>query len=793
MTATPDVLHTPAPSLDDAAASALLTDAWAMSPTRLRRLGSERDANLLVDDTFVLKVSNPAEAPGVVDMEVAALEHISRVARGLPVPVTTPTTSGQAVTTVTDSAGRRCLARLITVLPGSDLEGAPISADIAGQIGAITARIQVALQGFFHPAAGRLIGWDVRRLPALEPPGDRLATLVDRVRPALAATSALPSWVQHADVTLSNVLAVGGTVTGVIDFGDMHHTAAVCDLAVTLASVLRNTSTEQPAGTWELAAAVLDGYQRHRLLEPDEVAVLGELMLARLGVTEAISAGRAGEHADNSTYISRYDEANRRLLDELSAISVTELARLIGRLAGTSRAPAATAQPRTTSTAAVTNSPDGPRNGAVTPAPGSLLGRRHQAMAGSLSPLFYRRPLHIVRGEGPWLFTADGTRLLDAYNNVAVVGHSHPVVTQAVSRQLAALNTHSRYLHGGVVELAERILATMPDELDTCLFTTSGTEANELAWRLATAYTGGTGALVAEHAYHGSTRWMADLSPNEWPPGHRPAHVATFEAPHGLGADDEASTTLAERRVTQAAERLRTGGDRPALLLADSLFTSEGILDAPAGYLRGLRSGAHAAGALYLADEVQAGYGRTGPAWWRFALAGVVPDMVSLGKPMGAGYPIGALVTRRDIADALSRDYEYFSTFAASPVAAAAGLAVLDVLQDQDVPTRAAAVGERLRHGLRDLAGRHPELGEVRGIGLVAGIDLHAPSGTTNEREWARDVLNALVDEGVMAGLTGPSGTVLKVRPPLIWTDEHADLFVDALDRVLGSLAAPGD
>jgi 4-aminobutyrate aminotransferase-like enzyme len=193
---------------------------------------------------------------------------------------------------------------------------------------------------------------------------------------------------------------------------------------------------------------------------------------------------------------------------------------------------------------------------------------------------------------------------------------------------------------------------------------------------------------------------------------------------------------------------------------------------------------------LYLADEVQAGYGRTGPQLWRFALAGVVPDMVSLGKPMGASYPLGALVTRREIADALARDYEYFSTFAATPVAAAARLAVLDVLQDRDIPSRAAAVGEHLRLGLRGLARRHATLGEVRGIGLVAGVDLHAPGGAP-PRDWARDVLNDLVRAGVLAGLAGPSGTVLKVRPPLIWDDGHADLFVTALDRVLSESGRP--
>ena len=783
-----DVLAEPAPACDEESIRGLLDDAWGRQHADLRQLGAERDLNVLVDGAFVLKISNPAEPAGVVAMETAALAHLHRVSPDLPVPALMPTRNGESLATVTDRSGRACPARLITVLPGAHLEGTPISAAMAEQVGAMTARMQLGLQGFFHPAAGRIIDWDVRRLPDLAPPGAPLAALAERVGPALRACDALPAWIQHADLTLSNVLATGDTVTGLIDLGDMHHTAAACDLAVTLASVLRNTATDRPADTWELAAAVLDGYQRHRQLLPEEVDILGELVLARLGVTAAVSARRAAQHADNLGYITRYDVANERALDELAALAPADLARRLGRLAGTSRASGRTAA--AADGTAVTGIPAAGdpvadhRDAEVPAADPVLLARRQRAMAGALSPLFYRRPLQIVRGDGPWLYTADGTRLLDAYNNVAVVGHAHPVVTQSVSRQLAELNTHSRYLHGGIVELAERILATMPDELDTCLFTTSGTEANELAWRLATAHTGGSGAMVVEHAYHGSTRWMADLSPNEWPAGHRPPHVATFAAPHGLGPDSAESE--AEDRIGGAAERLRASGDRPALVLADSMFTSEGILDSPGAFLRGLASGAHAVGALYLADEVQAGYGRSGPQLWRFALAGVVPDMVSLGKPMGAGYPLGALVTRRDIAAALARDYEYFSTFAATPVAAAAGLAVLDVLQDRNIPSRAAEVGEHLRGRLRALAGRHASVGEVRGIGLVAGIDLVAPPGRV-PREWARDVLSALVEHRVMAGLTGPAGTVLKVRPPLIWAREHADLFVDTLDAVLGA------
>jgi 4-aminobutyrate aminotransferase-like enzyme/aminoglycoside phosphotransferase len=761
---TGDLLHEPAPALSADALSRLVSETWGLTPAQVAPLPSERDLNALVDGEYVVKVSNPAEARAIVEMEVAALAHVAAVDPGLTLPRTVPTRSGASIHETTDDTGRRCLVRLVTVVPGAVLEGAEITLDLAEQMGEVTARTSIALQGFFHPAAAdRELDWDVRRLPHVVAEAVRagvldtaheqtFAELAERVAVAAEATRRLPSGIQHADVTLTNVLALEGTISGVIDVGDMHHTAHACDLAVALTAVLRNGGPDSGVGLWELAAATLRGYQRRRLLLPAEVDVLGELVLSRLAISSLVSRIRAPEQQDNVAYITQYDVPNARVLGTLAALPAADLRDRLHRLAGTGRATG-----------------------------DDLHQRRTAVMGGALSPLFYRRPLTVVRGQGPWLFTDDGRRLLDAYNNVAVVGHAHPTVTQAVLRQLGELNTHSRYLHPGVVRLAERIVATMPEGLDTCLFTTSGTEANELAWRLATELTGAEGAVIAAHAYHGSTKWMADLSPNEWPAGHRPDNVGTYEAPYGPA--EALTAEVAAARVRAAADQLAERGHRPALVLADSGFTSEGIRDAPPSYFEGLLAGAHDVGALFLADEVQAGYGRSGPQLWRFALGGVTPDIVTLGKPMGAGYPIGAVVTRREIADVLARRYEYFSTFAATPVAAAAGNAVLDVLEDERLPERAVEVGRHLRARLAGLATTHEVLGEVRGTGLMAGIDLRCG------RDQARDVRDGLVERDVLAGLTGPGGDVLKVRPPLAWETAHADLFCDTLDEVLRALA----
>jgi 4-aminobutyrate aminotransferase-like enzyme/Ser/Thr protein kinase RdoA (MazF antagonist) len=783
------VFATPPPVLSGDQYARLLRDAWGVTVGSVRPLPSERDLNVLVDDRYVLKVANPAEDPDVLDMENAAMAHVRQVSPDLPIPALIPATSGEAVAAVTDAGGRRCLARLITIVPGQSHEGRPVTCDLAEQAGGLAARTSLALQGLFHRAGGRVFDWDVRRAPAalaqpgvvdsLGAAGRPLAGLLPRLAAAVKATGALPAGLNHGDVTLTNILTSAGEnardrviVTGLIDFGDIHHTAHVCDLAATLTAVLRNTAGEQPAGTWELAAAVLDGYQRHRLLSPQEAEVLGDLVLTRLAWMVAISSRRAAAHPENRAYISQYDASNGRILEELLRLGPEAVTRRLRDLTGTARA--AWPAPRASAAGAAARDADD-----------TLLSRRRAVTGGPLSPLFYSRPLEVVRGAGPWLFAADGSRYLDAYNNVAVVGHAHPAVVQSVSSQLALLNTHSRYLHSGIVELAERILATMPDSLDTILFTTSGTEANELAWRMATACTGGNAAVIAEHAYHGSSKWLADLSSNEWPDGYRPAHVSTFAAPRagsgGIGRE------TAVDRVAAAASRLGAAGDRAALLLADLGFTSEGILDAPADFVAGLVDGARRAGALFLADEVQSGFGRAGPAFWRFALAGITPDIVTLGKPMGAGYPIGAVITRREISDRLARDYEYFSTFAATPAAAAAGLAVLDILQQQALPEQAARVGEYLRRRLRQLARHDARLGEVRGTGLMAGVDVlgHRETHAAQRRAFARTLLDALRDHHVLAGLTGPDGTVLKVRPPLIWREEHADQFIGALEAAL--------
>ncbi|AXQ93089.1 aspartate aminotransferase family protein [Cereibacter azotoformans] len=409
-----------------------------------------------------------------------------------------------------------------------------------------------------------------------------------------------------------------------------------------------------------------------------------------------------------------------------------------------------------------------------------LVGRR-QAVLGPAYRLFYERPLHIVRGEGVWLYDAEGTAYLDAYNNVASLGHCHPRVVEAVARQAAELATHTRYLHDGVLELAERLLATLPEAIGHVMFTCTGSEANDLALRLAFAATGGTGVIVTENAYHGVTLAVAALSPSLGPGVPLGAHVRTVPAPDAARQADAGFAAA----VAAAAADLQRHGIRPAALIVDTVFSSDGVFTDPPDFLAPAAEAIRAAGGLFIADEVQPGFGRTGEAMWGFLRHGVVPDMISMGKPMGNGYPVAALALRPELVEGFGARARYFNTFGGNAVAAAAALAVLEVIEAERVQANALTVGARLREDLRALAARFPRLGAVRGAGLFIGIDVEHPDSRAPDPVAAGRIVNGLREARVLISATGPLGHVLKIRPPLVFSEAHAALFLERIESVL--------
>ena len=398
------------------------------------------------------------------------------------------------------------------------------------------------------------------------------------------------------------------------------------------------------------------------------------------------------------------------------------------------------------------------------------LARRQRVLAPTYR-LFYEEPLHIVRAEGVWLYEADGRRYLDCYNNVPVVGHCHPEVVARLARQAATLNTHTRYITDSPIELAERLLATLPGELTSVTFTCSGSESNDLAVRISKAATGRTGFIVTEGAYHGTTETLSRMSPVT--AVATAPEVFTVEAP--IGAREAIGFAS---RVRECIERMRATGIQPAALLVDTIFGSDGVASHPAGFLAAAVAEIHAAGGLFIADEVQPGFGRTGDAMWGFQRHGVVPDLVTMGKPMGNGHPIAALVSRPEVMTEFARHYRYFNTFGGNTVSCEVALAVLDVLEREKLLANARDTGHYVHQGLLSLSNRYPTIRAVRGAGLFLGVQMES-------RELTARVVNDLRREGVLIGSAGRNADVLKIRPPLVFARAEADVLLETLDGVL--------
>jgi len=419
----------------------------------------------------------------------------------------------------------------------------------------------------------------------------------------------------------------------------------------------------------------------------------------------------------------------------------------------------------------------------------SLLERRARVM-GPAYRLFYRRPVHLVRGEGAWLYDADGRQYLDCYNNVASVGHCHPHVVEALSRQASTLNTHTRYLHENVVRYAERLGDTLPGELSVCMFVCTGTEANDLAFRIARTVTGNDGAIVTEHAYHGNSLVVTELSTEEYPVSDRPDYLETVEAPDGYrgsyGYSDPDLGRKYAALVTAAVDRLAGRGKSPALFMCDNIFSSNGVLTPPAEYLQEVYRRVRAAGGLVVADEVQSGLCRLGDHMWGFEDSDVVPDIVTMGKPIGDGHPLAVVVTTPAIAAEFARKFHYFNTFGGNPVSAAVGLAVLEVIEQENILQNVHDVGAYLKQGLQDLAQRHELIGDVRGKGLFYGVELVKDRVTKEPAEKeARSIREYLRENGVLLSTTGALNNALKIRPPMVFSKANADELLGKLDRAL--------
>ncbi|MER8847164.1 MULTISPECIES: aspartate aminotransferase family protein [Mesorhizobium] len=413
----------------------------------------------------------------------------------------------------------------------------------------------------------------------------------------------------------------------------------------------------------------------------------------------------------------------------------------------------------------------------------ALLERRARLL-GPTYRAFYRSPIHLVRGSGVWLYDAQGRKYLDAYNNVASVGHCHPRVVEALSGQAATLNTHTRYLSEIILDYAERLLGTLPSHLGHAMFTCTGSEANDLAIRIAQHSTGNTGVIITDFAYHGATIATAQLSPAAVGAAGVPARHRAVAAPDTFRDGGRAAYDFA-RNVASAIEDMRAQNIRPAALLLDSAFSSDGIFFPNASVMREAADHVRKAGGIVIADEVQSGFGRLGQGMWGFANYGLAPDIVTMGKPIGDGHPMGAVIVRPQLVSSFGSNTGYFNTFGGNPVAAAVGIAVLDVIEGEGLIENARTVGAYTGELLRALQGRHGMVADVRQNGLYFGVELTEDEATAAAK--TSSVVEAMREDGVLISSCGPRGNVLKIRPPLPFARDNAEQLAEALDRALST------
>ncbi|MBJ7221197.1 MULTISPECIES: aspartate aminotransferase family protein [unclassified Brenneria] len=405
--------------------------------------------------------------------------------------------------------------------------------------------------------------------------------------------------------------------------------------------------------------------------------------------------------------------------------------------------------------------------------------------------LFYRNPVHLVRGKGQYLWDAAGEKYLDVYNNVASIGHCHPAVIEAVHQQMSLLNTHTRYLHERILDYSVDLLTTVPDEINKAMYMCTGSEANDLAIRVARAYSGGTGIIVSQEAYHGTSELTSGASPALGSGQPLASTTRLVPSPDRYRVKALDLGVWFANEIQKQIDDMSANGIKFAGFLADSIFSSDGVLPGPAGYLQPAIDVVHANGGIFIADEVQPGFARTGESFWGFGRHNIVPDVVTLGKPMGNGIPISALLAKAEVLAAFSDEIPYFNTFGGNPVSIAAAQAVLSVIREENLQEHSLIVGEKLRRELGYLAQRHECVGDVRGAGLFIGFELVGDrEAKTPDKALALDVIERLRAERVLTSVAGPYGNVLKLRPPLAFQEQDIDWLVGALDKALSRIAS---
>ncbi len=719
-------------------------------------LPGEFDENAKIVDgdgrAYLLRITCAHRDRGRIAFLQSVLAAAANVSVATPSVRPTANDADRAVT------GDGRIAHCYTWVDGVSFADAGRPADLAFSIGVTAGEMLNALAvvppGRLDPEfvwdladAGRVVG---QRLGAVE--DLRRRSLIEKVMDRYAGIELehLPRQVVHNDLNDENLLVGDGAVVGVIDFGDAIETVRIAELAIACAYLMLDQ--DDPVA---VAADAVAGYRSVAALDPSEADALLDLILTRLATSVVVSASRGADNPHHQlTDALAWDLLERLVAGDLDHIAA-ELA-----AAGTA--------------------------GGMPPASADLQNRR--SILGPSLSLSYEEPLNIVRGSGQYLYDERGRRFLDCVNNVCHVGHVNRAVVDAAASQMSVLNTNTRYLHSEILRYAERILATLPDRLDRVFLVNSGSEANELAIRLVRTATGRSDLACVDHAYHGHTATLIDVSPYKFNSaggtGRRPwVHVLPSLDPY---RDEDLRGPDAGTRYRARSDEALEGAILAGLII-EALPGCGGQVIPTLGVPNAACEAVRERGGLVIADEVQTGFGRTG-RFWAFELYGLDPDVVTMGKPAGNGHPLAVVATTAEIADAFDNGMEYFNTFGGNPVSAAVGNAVLDEIDRLDVVAHGIEVGAYLLEELRRLAARHAAIGDVRGAGLYLGVELVADRATKRPATGlAYSVVESAKRDGVLLSRDGPFANVLKIKPPMVFDQTDADRLVQTIDRALAA------
>jgi 4-aminobutyrate aminotransferase-like enzyme/Ser/Thr protein kinase RdoA (MazF antagonist) len=749
----------------------------------LKALPGYCDQNLLLTTQdkqhFIVKIANNAEAKIELAMQNQAMVHLREKSAATPYVIANK--AGQLLSSISNQQSQHFNLRVLSYIDGDFYaDSAPENHNTVlwQHLGSFIGQLDLDLADFQHAGAYRYLEWDLAQgygvcqmkkhllLDEQSAIVEHFLTLYHNQTMPILPT--LPMGIIHNDANDYNLLidntAQPARISGLIDFGDMVHTHVINELAITCAYALMGQSD-----ILTTLKTIVAGYHSVKPLQENELDVLYALIALRLCTTVCNSALAIQQQPENEYLLVSVKPA-WVLLSQLKALNPFSVS----------------CQLR----AACQLSVDSGQSA------DSIIAFRQHHLGKSLS-LSFKQPLKIVRGQGAYLYDEQGTPYLDMVNNVCHVGHCHPKVVAAGQAQMAKLNTNTRFLHDNIVEYADKLLATMPAELSVCMLVNSGSEANELAFRLAKNFTQSEQLLVVDGAYHGNTAACIAASPYKYngPGGEgKSEHVHNVMLPDPYrgnyhGNTPESALAYAQS-VIDTVETLTAEGKKPGAFICESLQGVAGQIIMPDGYLTAAYRAVRAAGGVCIADEVQVGFGRVGTHMWAFETQNVVPDIVTLGKPIGNGHPLAAVITTQAIADAFVTGMEYFNTFGGNPVSCAIGSAVLDVIASDNLQQHALITGQYFQDKLRELQQQYDLIGDVRGLGLFIGVELVEDPTTkqpaTEKTAWLIEFFKA---RQILLSTEGQFYNILKIKPPMAFNNADADKFVNVLAEGLCTLA----